>query len=140
MKFGKVLRKVFDVASVLLIGVLAPITVGVLISANALPGQTTYPLKLSLENMAVFVSQVHEPTEMELRLAVLDRRYQEARTLLEDEGSPRGYEHFADAAQATQRAVLGLKDSELQEYYREELAEDLGRYQRRLEVLIEELR
>jgi len=121
-------------------GVLAPITVGVLISANALPGQTTYPLKLSLENMAVFVSQVHEPTEMELRLAVLDRRYQEARTLLEEEGSPRGYEHFADAAQATQRAVLGLKDSELQEYYREELAEDLGRYQRRLEVLIEELR
>jgi len=140
VKFGKVLRKLFDVVSVSLMGILAPITVGVLVSTNALPGQTVYPLKLSLENMAIFVSQVHEPTEMELRLAVLDRRYQEARLLLEKEGSPRGYEYFAEAAQVTQRAVLGLKDDDLREHYREELAEDLGRYQRRLEVLIEELR
>lgn len=120
--------------------VLTPVTISVLVSTDALPGDTTYPLKLSLENMAVFLSQVHPETGMEMRLVVLDRRYQEAKELLELEGSARGYKYFAEAAENTQRAILGIKDDDVREHYREELAKDLSRYNAELEMLIEGLR
>jgi len=139
VEVGKVAKKIFDITSLFAMGVLAPITLAVLISANALPGDTTYPLKLSLENMAVFISQVRPETEMEMRLAVLGRRYQEAKTLLESQASARGYKYFTEAAQSTQMAVLGIKEENLQERYREELAEDLRRYSAELETLIERL-
>lgn len=139
MALGKVLKKVFDTPTLFVMGVLAPVTIAVLISSNALPGDKTYPLKLSLENMAIFVSQVRPQTEMEIRLAVLGRRYQEAKTLLEGQASARGYKYFTEAAQSTQRAVLGIADEDLKERYREEPAEDLRRYSAELEVLIEEL-
>ena len=120
-------------------GTLAPVTLAVLISSDALPGEKTYPLKLSLENMAIFLSQVHPETEMKMRLAVLGRRYQEARQLLETQASARGYKYFTEAARSTQKAVLGIEDERLREFYSEELAEDLRRYRTELEVLIEEL-
>ncbi len=139
MEFKERTKKVFNIASLLLMGSLIPLTFSILVSANALPGDTTYPLKLSLENMAVFFSQAHPPTEMELRLVVLNRRYQEARDLLEREGSARGYKYFNEAATSTHRAVLGMRDENLQERYEEELAEDLRRYNAELEYLIREL-
>jgi len=139
MIFEGKLGKILNTVTLLLMGVLIPITLGVIVSVTALPGDTTYPLKLSLENMAVFLSQAHPATEMELRLVVLNRRYQEARDLLEKEGSARGYKHFSDAAVTTSRAVLGMQDGDLQERYEEELAEDLRRYNTELEYLIREL-
>ena len=131
--------KILDIASLVLMGLLIPVTFSVFVSANALPGDTAYPLKLSLENMAVFLSQAHSPTEMEIRLVVLNRRYQEARELLEEDGSARGYKYFNEAAASTNRAVLGMEDEDLQERYEEELAEDLRRYNTELEYLIRQL-
>ena len=133
------MKKTFDIASLFVMGILMPVTVAVLVSANALPGDRIYPLKLSLENMAVFISQVRPQTEMEVRLAVLSRRYQEAKMLLEAQASTRGYKYFTEAARSTQKAVLGIRDESLRERYREELAEDLRRYNVELEILIREL-
>ncbi|MEA2020258.1 MAG: hypothetical protein U9M98_00805 [Patescibacteria group bacterium] len=131
--------KSFNAFSLGLMVFFALLAVGILVSSTSLPGDTTYPLKISLENMAIFVSQIHSPTEMELRLIVLNRRYQEARELLEGEGSGRGYKYFSDAAAATQRAVLGVENDQLRAQYREALAEDLRRYNAELEYLIQQL-
>ena len=139
MIFEGKLGKFLDIVTLGLMGVLIPITFSIFISANSLPGETTYPLKISLESMAVFLSQVHTPMEMELRLVVLNRRYQEAIEILEREGSARGYKYFNDAANNTSSAILGIRDEDLQEQYKEELAEDLRRYNTELEYLIREL-
>jgi len=136
MSFRSVFKKAVDTLSLFLMGVLAPTVVAAFVSADALPGDKTYPLKLSVENMAVFVSQVYPKAEMELRLAILDRRYREARILLKDQGSARGYKYFVESASAAQRAVLGIRNDDLRDRYNEELAGDLKRYQSELEVLI----
>ena len=139
MEVGKIFKKSFDVLSLFVMGILAPVTLAVLASANALPGDATYPLKLSLENMAIFVAQVRPQTEAELRLGVLDRRYREARMLMEDQASTRGDKYFTEAARVTRRAFLGIEDEDMREHYVEELTEDLRRYGSELEALIEEL-
>ncbi|MFW6109857.1 MAG: hypothetical protein ACOC6Q_00280 [Patescibacteria group bacterium] len=139
MENSSFLRKLLDRITLGLMVGLLPLTLAVVVSWNAVPGEVTYPLKLSVENMAVFVSQIHPPTEMELRLVLLSRRYQEARDLLETEGSPRGYEQFTKTATATRQAVLGLSDELTRERYVEKVRKDLEGYQRDLEILIEEL-
>lgn len=139
MEVGKIFKRAFDILTLFVMGVLAPVTLAVLASANALPGDATYPLKLSLENMAIFITQVHPQTEAELRLGVLDRRYREARMLMEDQASTRGYKYFTEAARVTRRAFLGIEDEVMREHYIEELTEDLRRYGSELEALIEEL-
>ncbi len=142
MEIMELRQKLLKILNTVLLGLMiffALVAVGVLVSSTSLPGDNTYPLKISLENMAIFVLQAHPPSEMELRLIVLNRRYQEARELLEEEGSGRGYKYFSDAAAATQRAVLGVEDEHLRARYREELAEHLRRYNSELEYLIHQL-
>lgn len=139
MNLRKVLTKFINIGSLGLMSFFVFVVLGILISFNSLPGDTTYPLKISLEQMAVFVSQVHPPTEMELRLVVLNRRYQEALELLEEDKSARGYKYFSDAASSAKRAILGVGDEYIQSRYREKLAEDLRRYNAELEYLIQEL-
>lgn len=137
--FGKVVRKILDIGSLFVMGILAPTALAVLVSWNSLPGETAYPLKLGLENLAIFAAQVHEPTEMGIRMGVLDRRFQEARVVMENERSTRGYQYFTEAAVSTEQAVLGIGDTALRERYRAELAEDLRRYNAELTSLINSL-
>lgn len=131
--------RAFNVFTLFLMGALTPLTLAILVSWNSLPGQVTYPLKLGLENIAVFGAQINSQWEAEMRLTILDRRYREARFLLEEQASTQGYEEFLKTARATEEEVLGIKDRKLRERYREELAEDLRRYNRELEALISEL-
>ena len=76
---------------------------------------------------------------MGVRLVVLNRRYHEALELLEEKGSPRGYEQFADVANKTQKAVLGIKNAAVRREYQQELTDDLRRYDAELQYLIREL-
>jgi len=132
-------KKIYNVVSISAISFLLLMFVLAAASFYSLPGKTVYPLKIASEQVVLFISQINTEWEMNVRLAVLNRRYTEALELLEEEGSPRGYQQFAEAATKTQKAVLGIKNKTLRDQYQKELADDLRRYDAELQYLIQEL-
>ena len=132
-------KTIYNVVSISAISLLFLLFVLAATSFNSLPGKNLYPLKIASEQVVLFVSQANTEWEMNVRLVVLNRRYHEARELLEEEGSPRGYKQFSEVAAKTQKAVLGIENNTLRNEYQRELADDLRRYEAELQYLIQEL-
>ncbi len=81
----------------------------ILISWNAIPGDSLYSIKTGLEDVALTLT-INTPLASAFSVNFTDRRYTEATKLLAQEGSTVGYELLVAEAQQTQNIVVGKKD------------------------------
>ncbi len=76
------MARLFGIITVILALVLLPPTTLALISNNAVPGDSTYQIKLGLENGILFFVSFNPTTKAWFARAKSDRRYQEVEVLL----------------------------------------------------------
>ncbi len=86
-------------------------TVLILASWNAIPGDTLYSVKSSLEDVALALT-ANTPIATAFSVNFTDRRYTEAVKLLDRKGSTVGYELLVAEAQQTQNMVINKQDVE----------------------------
>lgn len=84
-------------------------TVLILASWNAIPGDTLYSVKSSLEDVALALT-ANTPIATAFSVNFTDRRYAEAVKLLDRKGSTVGYELLVAEAQQTQSMVINKQD------------------------------
>lgn len=76
-------KKIFDYFTFILLSLLAPPTLAILITWNTLPGETLYPLKQKLEDIALLIASANFGTKADLHAKIVDRRFGETTELLE---------------------------------------------------------
>lgn len=84
-------------------------TILILASWNAIPGDTLYSVKSSLEDVALALT-ANTPVATAFSVNFTDRRFTEAVKLLDREGSTVGYELLVAEAQQTQNMIIGKQD------------------------------
>ena len=100
----------------------------ILISWNALPGETLYGVKTGLEDLALAVT-IRTPIASAFSLNFTERRFDEANRLLSKKGSTVGYTLLVAEARETQTIIVDQQDSQKAQ----ELVTKIEEYQARIE-------
>ena len=100
----------------------------ILISWNALPGETLYGVKTGLEDVALAVT-IRTPIASAFSLNFTERRFSEANKLLAKKGSTVGYTLLVAEARETQTIIVDQKDTQMAQ----ELITKIEEYQVRIE-------
>ncbi|MBI2065991.1 hypothetical protein HYT60_00585 [Candidatus Woesebacteria bacterium] len=100
----------------------------ILVSWNALPGDTLYGLKTGLEDIALILT-IRTPLASAFSLNFTERRFAEANKLLAKKGSTVGYTLLVAGARETQTIIVDQKDTQKAE----ELIANIEVYQARIE-------
>jgi hypothetical protein len=85
-------------------------TVLILASWNAIPGDTLYSVKSSLEDVALALTK-NTPMATAFSINFTDRRFDEAVKLLDKEGSSVGYQLLVAEAQQTRSLIIDKQDA-----------------------------
>ncbi len=100
----------------------------ILVSWNALPGETLYGVKTGLEDIALAVT-IRTPIASAFSLNFTERRFDEANRLLSKKGSTVGYTLLVAEARETQTIIVDQQDSQKAQ----ELITKIEEYQARIE-------
>jgi len=100
----------------------------ILISWNALPGETLYGVKTGLEDLALAVT-IRTPIASAFSLNFTERRFSEATKLLAKKGSTVGYTLLVAEARETRTIIMDQQDSQKAQ----ELITKIEEYQARIE-------
>jgi len=100
----------------------------ILVSWNALPGESLYGVKTTLEDIALAVT-VRTPIASAFSLNFTERRFAEANKLLAKKGSTVGYTLLVAEARETQTIIVDQQDSQKAQ----ELIAKIEEYQARIE-------
>ncbi|MBI4153541.1 hypothetical protein HY503_00865 [Candidatus Woesebacteria bacterium] len=100
----------------------------ILISWNALPGDSLYGVKTGLEDIAL-ATTIRTPLASAFSLNFTERRFSEANRLLAKSGSTLGYTLLVAEAKETQTIIVDQKDSKKAE----ELVTKIEEYQKNIE-------
>lgn len=101
----------------------------ILISWNALPGDSLYGLKTSLEDIALFLTR-RTALASTLSVKYTDRRFSEANLLLSKKGSTIGYQLLVNEAQQSRDIIVERRDSRKAQ----ELVAKIENYQKEIEL------
>lgn len=82
----------------------------IMISWNAIPGDTLYPVKTGLEGIALGVT-INTPLAPKLTVKYTERRFTEANQLLSAKGSTVGYDLLVQEARNSSTVILDKNDS-----------------------------
>lgn len=126
------LRQIFNVSSWTLLFLLAPFTVFVLISQNAVPGDAFYPLKRRLEDVVLVAAAAHPATRVAFRTNLTKRRFGEAETLLLARLDTEGLDNFVEEVQAARNEAENIADPVKKEELVKQLNNSLTEYAQRL--------
>lgn len=128
-------RSVANLASWLLLFLLAPATILVLISQNTVPGDFFYPVKRGLEGVVLAAASVHPSTKAAFRVDLQARRFTEAETLLLTKADTAGLSEFVSEVKQTQAAVAQVSDPVKKQELQQKLQEAYNEYEKRLVVV-----
>lgn len=126
------LRQIFNVSSWTLLFLLAPFTVFVFISQNAVPGDAFYPLKRRLEDVVLVAAAAHPATRVAFRTNLTKRRFGEAETLLLARLDTAGLDNFVEEVQAARGEAEAITDPVKKEELVQKLDNSLSEYTQRL--------
>lgn len=87
-------------------------TTAILASNNALPGDTMYSVKTTLENLASTLTSSSYQAHSELEIKLIQRRIEENQKLLLSSGSTRGLELLVAQAEAAKEYILNSSSSQ----------------------------
>lgn len=125
-------RKILNITTGILIVLLAPFTVAAIISQNAIPGDSLYPLKRSLENMVLTAAAVSPATRAAFRTDLANRRFIEAQKLLVDKRDASGLTDFVSEIQITQLELQRVSDPKQKEELTKKLIVSIAQYEEKL--------
>lgn len=100
----------------------------ILISWNSLPGEFLYPLKTSLEDVALAIT-VRTPIASAFSINFTQRRFSEANRLLAKNGSTLGYSLLVTEASESKEIILGQNDTTKAQ----ELSDKIEEYKKNIE-------
>lgn len=100
----------------------------ILISWNSLPGEFLYPLKTSLEDVALAVT-IRTPIASAFSINFTQRRFSEANRLLAKKGSTAGYSLLVTEASESKEIILGQNDTAKAQ----ELSDKIEEYKKNIE-------
>ena len=100
----------------------------ILISWNSLPGEFLYPLKTSLEDVALAVT-IRTPIASAFSINFTQRRFSEANRLLAKKGSTAGYSLLVTEASESKEIILGQADTAKAQ----ELSDKIEEYKKNIE-------
>lgn len=114
--------------SIALALVLALPTTAILATWNTLPGEPLYGVKRGLEDIAVTIT-TQTPIGTALAVGLTERRFNEATTLLDEQGATTGFGLLLSQAEQAQQRVVETRDTKKAA----ELLSNLTKYQEALE-------
>src|SRR3972149_3952325 len=117
-----VVRLAINVFALLVVAYLVPGFV-LVISWNSLPGEFLYPLKTSLEDVALAVT-IRTPIASAFSINFTQRRFSEANRLLAKKGSTAGYSLLVTEASESKEIILGQADTAKAQELSDKIEED----------------
>lgn len=129
---GSILSKALAILAIVL---LIP-TGAVLASQDAIPGDATYPLKRSLENIILTVASISPSTRAMFKSNLSKRRFKEAIALIQrgDERSTQSLAELVAQTRAAADALNQIQDSNLKKQYSQNLAKQIDEYKSKLQA------
>ena len=125
-------RKMLDTSSWFVLFTFLPVTVLILLSQNAIPGDIFYPIKRSMENVVLAAASVSPTTRVAFRTDLTGRRFDEAEKLLLARSDTTGLSDFIAELQTTQQEVAVLSSTEEKNVSTEKLIKKIDEYQAKL--------
>lgn len=126
------IRKILSIGSWVFLFALAPVTVIILLSQNAVPGDAFYPAKRGMENVILAAASVHPATRVAFRADLTDRRFSEAETLLLAKQDTAGLTQFIIADVKADRELRALDDIVEKNRLQEKVKQSFVEYDQRL--------
>lgn len=100
----------------------------ILISWNALPGESLYSLKTGMEDVVLKLI-IKTPLASQLSVKYTERRYSEATRLLSQKGSTLGYTLLVEETQKSKNIIVGKNDAQKGQ----DLVQKIEEYQKNIE-------
>lgn len=111
---------------------LLPITVLIISSQNALPGQLLYPFKRGMERTILLAASVSPTTKALFQTNLTDRRFEEAELLLKAKANAGAFGDFIAEIKDTQLTVASVSDPQKKAVLTQQLIARIDDYQTRL--------
>lgn len=126
--------RLLGIITVILSLVLFPPAALALISNNAVPGDSTYPVKLGLENGILFFASFNPTTKAWFARAKSDRRYQEVEVLLsQGKSASPVLEELVIQAEKAATDINQVENSQQKQQLISQLSDSISKYNQGLE-------
>lgn len=123
--------KFWGTASLVIIGILTPLTLLIAISQNAVPGDLFYPVKRGIEGVVLAAASVNPTTKALFKTDLSGRRFTEAYKLLA-RADTSGLDLFVDEIETTKQAIITIADSRQKQQLQTKLVAKINEYQVKL--------
>ncbi len=114
------------------VAILAPISVLLLVSQNALPGSFFYPVKTGFENVILAAASVNPVTRAAFRTDLADRRLKEAQSLLLTEADISQLNPFIEEVKTSEEEISFITNVDQKKQLQAQLDEKISQYQQAL--------
>lgn len=126
------MKKFLNISLWILLFFLTPVTTLALLSTDTIPGETLYPVKRQLEKFALALASIDPETKASLQTKLVDRRFEEASTLVLKRSDDSGLDEFVFQIQTTQKSLNDLESKISKEELTQKLVASINDYQTKL--------
>lgn len=115
-------------ASLVIIGILTPLTLVIAVSQNAVPGDLFYPVKRGIEGVVLAAASVNPTTKVLFKTDLSGRRFIEAYKLLA-RADTSGLDSFIREVETTQATIVTIADPKQKQELQTKLVAKINEYQ-----------
>jgi len=127
------LKPILNYLSIFVVGLLSVPSLAILVTWNALPGDRLYPVKRNLENMALKIVGNNLQAQTALRSQFINRRFNEAFTLIAKSSSTEGLTELTVDVQAAKEVIVTADNPQERKVAAQQLIIQLSAYNQKLE-------
>lgn len=113
----------------------SPITFISLLSQNTIPGDTLYPIKLSIERAGLLVFSLTPEAKASYQNSLTQRRFDEAEVLIVKNSNTSGLTTLVAQTEKTAELTKSITDPEKKKEVEKELIQNITEYQEKLTVV-----
>lgn len=135
------MARLLTIISLILVILLFPPAALALISNNAVPGDSTYPIKRGLEEVIVRVASIHPTTETWFSIERSGRRFEESKILLTAGKSEANtsLDELVSQTEAVSKEIAKIQDPVKKQELKDKLSTEIKKYDEGLEKIQQQI-
>lgn len=127
------MRRLFNIGSFIFLGIFTPLTLLILLSQNALPGDLFYPVKRGLEGSVLIAASVNPTTRAMFSSNLADRRFDETQKVILAKGDTSGLSEFVFTVSKAAEEINQVQDEKTKSDLQQNFVSSLDIYQQKIE-------
>lgn len=122
----------FNITSFVFLAIFTPLTILILFSQNAVPGDLFYPVKRGLEGGVLVAASVNPTTRAMFTSNLADRRFTEAERVIIRRGDTSGLSEFVFTVSQAAQEINSVEDASSKAELRQNFTASLDNYERKI--------